>query len=149
VVPHLERDGVEDALSLAALEPSLADCEFGRVDADGQPRGVGLRDEHVEELLHGVLAVEEALVHIDVDHLSAAKYESMKNYIYIYMYILIYIQIHTNVHICIYIVQEALVHVDVDHLSAANLVDQTSACMYTLYIYMTLYINLYVYTMYL
>jgi len=27
VVPHLERDRVEDALSLAALEPSLADCE--------------------------------------------------------------------------------------------------------------------------
>jgi len=26
-VPHLERDGVEDALPLAALEPSLADCE--------------------------------------------------------------------------------------------------------------------------
>jgi len=27
VVPHLERDRVEDALSLAALKPSLADCE--------------------------------------------------------------------------------------------------------------------------
>mmetsp|Transcript_55188 Transcript_55188/g.146427 ORF Transcript_55188/g.146427 Transcript_55188/m.146427 type:complete len:1471 (+) Transcript_55188:155-4567(+) len=67
----LERDGVDDALALAALKAGLDDVEFGRVDHERQLRDVGLGDEHVEELLHRVLAVEQALVHVDVDHLRA------------------------------------------------------------------------------
>mmetsp|Transcript_30482 Transcript_30482/g.79140 ORF Transcript_30482/g.79140 Transcript_30482/m.79140 type:complete len:974 (-) Transcript_30482:1460-4381(-) len=67
----LEGDRVDDALALAALEARLDDVELGRVDHDRQLGDVGLGDEHVEELLHGVLAIEEALVHVDVDDLRA------------------------------------------------------------------------------
>ena len=60
-----------DALALAALQAGLDNVELGRVDHEGQLGNVGLGDEHVEELLHGVLAVEQALVHVDIDDLRA------------------------------------------------------------------------------
>lgn len=66
----LERDGVGDALALAALETRLEDVELGRVHHHGQAGHVGLRDGHVEELGHGGHAVEHAVVHVDVEHLG-------------------------------------------------------------------------------
>mmetsp|Transcript_24963 Transcript_24963/g.58171 ORF Transcript_24963/g.58171 Transcript_24963/m.58171 type:complete len:753 (-) Transcript_24963:165-2423(-) len=67
-----ERDGIDDTLALAALEARLDDVELGRIDHDGQLGDVRLGDEHVEELIHRVLAVKQTLVHIDVDHLRTA-----------------------------------------------------------------------------
>ena len=67
----LERDRVDNALALAALQAGLDDVELGRVDHDRQLGDVRLGDEHVEELLHRVLAIKQSLVHVDVDDLRA------------------------------------------------------------------------------
>ena len=67
----LERDGVHDALALAALEASLHDVELGRVDHEGHLGHVRLGNHQVHEADHRRLAVDEAVVHVDVDDVGA------------------------------------------------------------------------------
>ncbi len=68
----MRRDGIDDALALDALQPGLDHRPLRAVDHDRHARDVRLARDEVEELRHRRLAVEHALVHVDVDDLRAA-----------------------------------------------------------------------------
>jgi hypothetical protein len=67
----LQRDGVDDALALDALQAGLDDAPLGRVDHDRHARDLGLAGDQVQEAHHRRLAVQHGLVHVDVDDLGA------------------------------------------------------------------------------
>ena len=67
----LEADGVGDRLALHALEPGLDDRPLAGVDHDRDAGDLGLGCDHVEKRRHGLLGVEHALVHVDVDDVGA------------------------------------------------------------------------------
>ena len=71
VLALLERDGVDDALALEALESGFDDAEAGAVHHDGDAGDVGLGGEELEVALHGCLGVEHTFVHVDVEDLCA------------------------------------------------------------------------------
>mmetsp|Transcript_15591 Transcript_15591/g.36733 ORF Transcript_15591/g.36733 Transcript_15591/m.36733 type:complete len:692 (-) Transcript_15591:781-2856(-) len=71
LLADLERDGVDDALALQALEARDGDVELGRVDDHRDLCDLGLRRDQVAELAHAVLAVEHAVVEVDVQQLRA------------------------------------------------------------------------------
>src|ERR687898_802166 len=62
----LDADGVDDRLTLPALEARLDDRPFRGVDHDGYARDVRLARDEVEEVDHRLLAFEHPLVHVDV-----------------------------------------------------------------------------------
>ena len=66
----LERDGVHDALALATLQARLDDVELRRVNHEGHLGHIGLGNHQVHEARHRGLAVDEAVVHVDVDDVS-------------------------------------------------------------------------------
>ncbi len=68
----LHRDRVHDRLALHALQARFDDLELRRVDHDRHTGDVGLRRDQVEERRHGLHAVDQAVVHVDVDDLGAA-----------------------------------------------------------------------------
>src|SRR5690606_4974371 len=70
----LHRDGVDDALALDALEAGLDDLPLGGVEHDRHPGDVGLTGDQIEEGHHGLLRIQHALVHVDIDDLSAGLY---------------------------------------------------------------------------
>ena len=63
----LHRDRIDDRLALDAFQARLDHLPFGAVDHQRHPGDVGLGRDQVEEGDHGLLRVEQALVHIDVD----------------------------------------------------------------------------------
>ena len=67
----LHADGVDDALALDALEAGFDHFPLGGVDHDRHAGDIRLAGDQVEEGDHGLLRVEHALVHVDVDHLGA------------------------------------------------------------------------------
>ena len=67
----LQADRVRDALALDALEAGLDHRPLRAVDHDRQPRDLGLGGDQVEEGRHGLLGVEHALVHVDVEDVGA------------------------------------------------------------------------------
>src|SRR6185437_10081674 len=67
----LHGNRVHQRLALDALQPSLDHLELGGVDHDRHAGDIRLGGEQVQELDHDLLAVQEALVDIDVDDLSA------------------------------------------------------------------------------
>jgi hypothetical protein len=67
----LEGDGVDDALALQALETGLEDGPLRGVEHHGHAADVGLGGDEVEELHHRRLAVDQRLVHVDVDDVGA------------------------------------------------------------------------------
>ena len=73
LLPLLQADGVDDALALQALESRLEHAPLGGIEHHRHPRDVGLRGDEVEEAHHRRFGVEHALVHVDVDHLRAAR----------------------------------------------------------------------------
>jgi hypothetical protein len=66
-----QRDRVDDALALDALQARFDHVPFGRVDHDGHARNFRLAGDQVQEAHHGGLAVQHGLVHVDVDDLGA------------------------------------------------------------------------------
>ena len=62
----LQRDGVDDGLSLHALQTRHDDIPVGGVDHHGHPGDIGLRGDQVEEGHHLLLGIQQAVVHIDV-----------------------------------------------------------------------------------
>mmetsp|Transcript_48871 Transcript_48871/g.135851 ORF Transcript_48871/g.135851 Transcript_48871/m.135851 type:complete len:413 (+) Transcript_48871:1244-2482(+) len=66
LLPHLQGDGVHDALALHALQALLDHRPLRGVDHEGQPRDVRLRDAHAHELAHGQLPVDEVRVEVEV-----------------------------------------------------------------------------------
>ena len=62
-----ERDGVYDAFALEAFQAGLDDFPFGGVHHDGDFGDFGFAADELEEARHGGDAVDEAVVHADVD----------------------------------------------------------------------------------
>ena len=67
----LHADGVHHRLALHAFQARLDDRPFRRVDHDRHARDVRLGGDEVEEGRHGLLGIEHALVHVDVEHVGA------------------------------------------------------------------------------
>ena len=67
----LHRDRIDDRLALQAFQPGLDHREFRGVDHHRHARDVGLGGDQIEEGHHRLLGIEQALVHVDVDHLRA------------------------------------------------------------------------------
>jgi hypothetical protein len=67
----LHADRVDDRLARNALEPGLDHVPLGRVDHHRNPRDVGLGLDQFEERGHRLVCVEQAFVHVDVEHLCA------------------------------------------------------------------------------
>jgi hypothetical protein len=67
----LERDRVDDALALQALETGLDHLPLRGVDHHRDPGDVGLGGDQLQEVDHRLLRVEQALVHVHVQHLGA------------------------------------------------------------------------------
>ena len=67
----LERDGVDDALALQALQAGFDDLPLGGVDHEGNLGDFGLAGQQLQEARHGGDAVDHALVHADVDDVGA------------------------------------------------------------------------------
>ena len=68
---HLQRDGVHNALALDALETRLDDFESGRVHHDGHAAHGRVGCNQVQESLHFGGSVEQAVVHVHVNHVGA------------------------------------------------------------------------------
>ncbi len=71
VFAFLERDRVDDALALQALEAGLDDLPFGGVHHEGHLGDFGLAGQQLQVARHGRDAVDHALVHADVDDVGA------------------------------------------------------------------------------
>ncbi len=67
----LQRDRVDDALALDALQAGLDHAPLRRVDHDRHAGDLRLAGDQVQEAHHRGLAVEHGLVHVDVDDLRA------------------------------------------------------------------------------
>ena len=67
----LQRDGVDDALALQALQAGLDDLPLGGVHHEGHLGDLGLAAEQLQVAGHGGDAVDHALVHADVDDVGA------------------------------------------------------------------------------
>ena len=62
-----QADRVGDAFALHALEPGFDHAPFRAVDHDRDARDVGLGHDQVEERCHGLFAVDQAFIEVDVD----------------------------------------------------------------------------------
>ncbi len=67
----LHADGVDDALALDALQAGFDHFPLGGVDHDRHAGDVRLAGNQIEEGHHGLLRIQHAFVHVDVDHLGA------------------------------------------------------------------------------
>ena len=67
----LERNRIDHRLPLQAFQTCLDHRKFRRIDHHRDARDVRFRGNQVEKRGHGLLGIEQALVHIDVDHLGA------------------------------------------------------------------------------
>ena len=70
-LPLLQTDAVGDALALQALQARLDHAELAAVHHHRHTRDVGLGGDEVEELAHGLHAIDHALIEVHVDHLRA------------------------------------------------------------------------------
>ncbi len=71
LLAFLHADGIDHGLALHAFQARLDHRPFRRVEHDRHARDVGLGGDEVQEGDHGLLGVEHALVHVDVDHVGA------------------------------------------------------------------------------
>ena len=67
----LHGDGVDGALALATLEACLHNEELGGVDHEGHLADLGVRHQQVHKLGHGRHAIDQAIIHVNVQHMSA------------------------------------------------------------------------------
>ncbi len=67
----LQRDRVDDALSLHALQSGFDDTPLRAVDHHRHARNVGFARDEIQEAPHGLHRIQHRLVHVDVDDLGA------------------------------------------------------------------------------
>ena len=70
----LQTDGIGDALALQAFEAGLEHLEARGIHHDRHAADAGFGGQQVQEPPHDRLAVEHALVHVDVDDVGAARH---------------------------------------------------------------------------
>ena len=71
LLAFFERNGVDDALALKALEAGLDDLPLGGVHHEGNFGDLRLAGQQLQKARHGGDAVDHALVHADVDDVGA------------------------------------------------------------------------------
>ena len=64
----LQRDGVDDALSLHTFQSRLDHLPVRRVDHHRHTGDIGLRSDTVQEVHHLCLRIQQTVVHIDIYH---------------------------------------------------------------------------------
>ncbi len=69
VLAFLHADGIDDRLARYAFQPGLDHAPFGTVDHHRDPCDIGFRGDQLEEGRHCLFGVQQAFVHVDVDHL--------------------------------------------------------------------------------
>ena len=69
VLAFLHADGIDDRLARHAFQPGLDHAPFGTVDHHRDPCDIGFRGDQLEEGRHRLFGVQQAFVHVDVDHL--------------------------------------------------------------------------------
>ena len=62
---------VHHRLALNAFQPGLDHLPFRGIDHDRHPGDIGFRGDQVQVIDHGLFAVDQALIHVDVDDLGA------------------------------------------------------------------------------
>ena len=67
----LERNGIHHGLALNAFETSFDHVELGGIDHDRRARNIRFGGHQMQEIDHGALGIQQALVHVDVDDLRA------------------------------------------------------------------------------
>ena len=67
----LQADAVDDALALGALDTRLDDVELAAVNHEGDAADLGVANTEVDKLGHGRQAINEAIIHIDVQNVSS------------------------------------------------------------------------------
>ena len=70
-LPFLQADRVDDRFALQAAQTRLDHAPAGRIEHHGYPRYVGLGHGEVQEPDDRFFGIEQALVHVDIDHLGA------------------------------------------------------------------------------
>ena len=68
----LEADRVHDCFALNGFEARFDDGPFGTVDHHRNRANVGLTCDQTQVCGHGLFAVEQCVIHVDVDHCGAA-----------------------------------------------------------------------------
>ena len=71
LLAFLERDRIDNPLALQALEARLDDLPFGGIHHDRHPCDVRLALQQVEEPRHHFLAIDQAVIEADIDHIRA------------------------------------------------------------------------------
>ena len=71
VFAFLERDRVHHRLALNAFQSGLNHREFRGIDHYWYAGNIGLGGNEIEKSVHGLLRIEQALVHVDVENLRA------------------------------------------------------------------------------
>ena len=71
LLAFLERNRIHHRLALQAFQPGLDHRKLRRIDHHRHARNIGFGGNEVEKRDHRLLGIEQALVHIDVDHLGA------------------------------------------------------------------------------
>ena len=69
--PGLQADGIDYRFARYALQSGLDHCPLGGVHHDRYASDVGLRGHQVQEPHHGLLGLEHAFIHVDIDDLRA------------------------------------------------------------------------------
>ena len=72
LLPVLQADRIDDPLSLDALQTGLDNRPGGTVDHHRDPGHVGFGRQQIEESRHHGRAVQQGVVHVDVDHVGPA-----------------------------------------------------------------------------
>lgn len=75
----LERDRVHNCLSLAVLESSLNYFKLGGIDHDWNLRDIWVGECHPHEPGHRLLAIDEAVIEVEVEDLGAVLYLFLGN----------------------------------------------------------------------
>ena len=64
----LQRDAVDDTLALHTFQTSLDNLPIAGVNHHGHLRDVRVAHQQIEESHHFMLSVQEAIIHVDVEH---------------------------------------------------------------------------------
>ena len=70
LLTFLQRDGVDDALTLDTFQTCHNDVPVGGVDHHRHLCDVGFCSNHIEECLHLCLGIEQTIIHVDIDNES-------------------------------------------------------------------------------